>query len=80
VVLRGMGREIDVCCSEWCISEQLADDSVDQAEVEAGLKEESLRSLVEDWGLFDLLSSYWSTSGVDLELTDSFSCQEILRV
>jgi hypothetical protein len=54
-----MGRETDVCYSEWCISEQLVDDSVDQAEVEAGLKEESLKLLVEDWDPFGLLSSYW---------------------
>ena len=39
-------------------------------------KWESLKLWVEGWDLFGLLWSYWWISGEDLELTDSFFCQE----
>jgi hypothetical protein len=58
VVLRGMVREIDVCCCSECIYEQLEDGSVVPAGVEAELKEEFLMFLVEDWSLFGLFASY----------------------
>jgi hypothetical protein len=39
-------------------------------------KWEFLKLWVEGWDLFGLLWSYWWISGEDLELTDSFFCQE----
>jgi len=80
VVLRGMVKEIGVCCSGWCIFEPRAGDSVVLVVATVLMKGVFLRSPVGDWGLFGLLASYWLISGEDLELTDSFSFQETWHV
>ena len=58
MVSKGKVREIDVYYSAWCIFELRVGGSAVPVEVEGESKEEPLRSLVVDWGLFGLLLSY----------------------